>query len=141
MKLYPREYQGLFADEMAAVFEDARRDWLALGWCAYILFLAAEAAGILNGAAKARGARFWRKRPLVAILPFLVGGIVSMALLRSFLHYVGDFGRFLRNASYSQDEITDLLALTAISVLLIAGFAFAFVVNLRWIAQRRQSKA
>jgi hypothetical protein len=140
MKLYPPEYQGLFADEMASVFEDARRDWRARGWCAYVLFLAAELAGILHGAAVARSARFWNARPIAVILPFLAGGIVSMALLRTFLYYVGDIGRFLRRASYRHDEMTLLLTLTAVSVLMIAGFSVAFVVNLKLVTGRRHSK-
>lgn len=140
MKLYPPGYRDLFADEMAAVFEDSRREWRTRGQVAYLLFLVAELAGLLHGAAVARNPGRWPKRTFLAILPFLAGAIVSLLVLRLLLN----FARWLPAANshfYPQDEIAKLLALAAVSIVLIAGFSVAFVLNLRSLARRRQSKA
>jgi hypothetical protein len=136
LRLYPRGYRELFADEMMAVFEDARLDSKSRGWLPYCTFLLAETAGILRGAALARSLGIWNNRVVSGALPFVAGGIVSVPFMRPLLY---DWRRVrpIATLGYSHDEVVMLMALAAVSVLLIAAFSIAFVINMRSLAERR----
>jgi hypothetical protein len=136
LKLYPRGYRALFAGEMTAVFEQTRRERRQSGWLAYTLFLLAEFAGVVRGAALTRSMGAWQNAPLRSALPYLAGAVVSLAFLRPLLY----FGRMLpltKSRFSTQDQKLELMALAVISIVLIAGFALAFVLNLRTVARLR----
>src|SRR4051812_30739044 len=85
MKLYPPGYRALFADEMAAVFEEACRDHRTQGHAAYLLYLIGEFAGLVKGAVLARSLGVWQNRAVRLTIPFLAGTLVSIAFLPPFL--------------------------------------------------------
>ncbi len=51
--LYPRGHRDRFAEEMAAVFEEARNERHYQGWVWYVRFALCEMAGLIGGAAEA----------------------------------------------------------------------------------------
>jgi len=135
MKLYPPGYRALFADEMAAVFEEACRDHRAQGQLAYILYLLTEFAGLIKGAVLARSLGVWQNRAVRLTIPFVAGTLISVAFLPPLLAA----RRFLTVANShlnSQDDTLKLLVLATASIIVIAGCSVAFVLNLRSIARR-----
>ena len=136
LKLYPAGYRALFADEMISVFEETRRERYRLGWPSYLRFLLTEFAGVVQGAMLARSMGVLQNARLRSALPFLAGAMVSVAFLRPLLF----FARMLPPAGSrfsTRDEKFELMALAVIATVLIAGFAIAFVLNVRTIARRR----
>lgn len=139
MKLYPPDYRELFAGEMAAVFEDSRREERARGGAAYLLFLVAEILGLIRGAVMQRGFHWWRDRPFPRSLSLLAGATLSLTILRPFFEFAG---RTLHSPTlrfYTREDELALLAITTIAVVVIAGCSFAFVLNLRSIMRKRIS--
>lgn len=143
MALYPPEYRGLFADEMTAVFEQASRDRRNRGWSAYTLFLLIEMSGLVQGAAL-EWSRRSRQSTRPRVLTFAAGGMISLLFMGPLLHnrvFLPGAERLRWMDAFNDDETVELLVLAATSVVLIAAFSIAFVINLRSVAHRRQSKA
>lgn len=143
MTLYPPEYRLLFADEMVAVFEEASRERKSRGWTCYLAFLAGEVCGLVRGAAVEWSGR-WYRRPSHRAFAFSAGAMISLLYLGPLLRIRhlfpgGEQLGFVRRVADS--ETLELLVLAATSVVLIAAFSIAFVINLRSVAHRRQSKA
>lgn len=141
-RLYPPGFRESFAEEMTMVFEDARRERRDRGWISYLLFLVTELAGLLYGAVLA-----WRRglsgKPLVStVLPFLLGAFLSATLMRP-IFYAATLRPRVISQGHPQNDVIVLLVLAAISVVLIAAFSVAFVVNLRILMRRdrRHSRA
>ena len=140
LRLYPPAWREMFADEMAAVFDRAMRDQRSRGWAAYSVFLMAELSGLLRGAAMAWGIGLWERREIPAILPFFAGAIVSAAILRPFASIRISLPP-VEPHSYTREEISALMAIVAISIVLLAGISVSVVINMRILARQRQSKA
>lgn len=140
LRLYPPAWREVFADEMAAVFDSARRERRSRGRAAYSVFLMAELSGLLRGAATAWRIGLRQRRAIPAIFPFLAGAIVSAAILRPFVSIRHSLPP-VEPHSYTREEISALMAIVAISIVLLAGVSVAFVVNMGAIARRRQSKS
>lgn len=51
LRLYPRDLQALFSDEMSAVFQTAAEERRGEGWAAFARFVAGELCGLAGGAA------------------------------------------------------------------------------------------
>jgi len=136
LRLYPPEYRGQFAAEMAAVFQETCRDRREEGWLSYVLFLLTEVAGLLYGAAEARlqESHGRRTRPPVSLL--LTGGAVSLILVR-FSLLSARIAPVAHRLLYSDDEQLQLVVIATVSVVLIAAFSVAFVINLMMLARRR----
>ena len=135
MKLYPPGYRALFADEMASVFEDARRDRRSQGRLPHPFFVVTEFAGLVRGAVLARSLGILRNPPLRIIIPLLGGVVTALTFAQSYLHS-RRFQTVARPHLYSQDEILKILLLAAVSIVFIAACSAAFVLNLRSIARR-----
>jgi hypothetical protein len=140
LRLYPPAWREMFADEMAAVFDNAMRDRRSRGWASYPIFLMAELFGLLQGAATAWGIDLWQRRAILAIFPFLAGAFVSAAILRPFVSIRISLPP-VESHSYTREEISALMAIVAISIVLLAGISVSVVINMRVLAWRRQSSA
>jgi hypothetical protein len=139
LKLYPAGYRALFADEMAEVFEETRLDRRGLGWRSYLLFLITEFAGLVHGAVMARSMGVWQSGGARAAVPFVAGAAFSLPFLRP-IFYFARYRPMMPSRLSTQDEKLELMVLAVVSVVLIAAFSAAFVLNLRSVAQRRSAE-
>jgi hypothetical protein len=139
LHLYPSAYRDVFAEEMAAVFEESMSDQRSLGLAAYWIFLITELSGLLQGAATAWGIDLWQRRAIPTIFPFLTGAIISATILRRFVSIRHSLP-VVETHLYTKQEISALMAIVAISMVLLAAFSVVFVINMRTLA-RRQSGA
>jgi hypothetical protein len=58
LKLYPTEYQAVFAPEMTEVFEQASAEFKQRGLLGRIVFVTCECTGLLKGAAREHAAKW-----------------------------------------------------------------------------------
>ena len=139
LHLYPPAWRDAFAEEMAAVFEESSRDRRSRGWAAYCIFFITELSGLLQGAATAWGIGLRHSRAIPTIFPFLMGAIISATILRPFVSIRSMPA--VEPHLYTLQEISALMAIVAVSMVLLAGTSVAFVINMRTLARRRQSTA
>jgi hypothetical protein len=138
LHLYPPAWRDAFAAEVAAVFEESMNDRRSRGRVSYWIFLITELCGFLRGAATAWGTSLWHRRAIPTIFPFLIGAIVSATILQPFVSIRHSFPAAEPHL-YTMEEISALMAIVAISVVLLAGISVAFVINMRTVVRRRQS--
>jgi hypothetical protein len=140
LHLYPAAWRDAFAAEMAAVFEESSSDRRSHGLAAYCIFLITEVSGLLRGAAAAWGIGLRHRRAIPMIFPFLMGAIISASFFRPFV-LVRHSSPAAETHLYTLEEISALIAIVAVSMVLLAGSSVAFVINLQTLARRRQSTA
>jgi hypothetical protein len=138
LHLYPPAYRDVFAEEMAAVFEESLSERRSRGLAKYWIFLITELSGLLQGAATAWAIGLWPRQAIPTVFPFLAGAIISAFILRPFVSIRHSFP-VAEPHLYTKQEISALMAIVAISMVLVAGFSVAFVINMRMLARRRQA--
>jgi hypothetical protein len=86
LRLYPRDYQGEFAEEMATVFTQAEMARRGEGWFAYTRFLLDELIGALCGAVKEHVRQHVNEESQGLRVASVAGGIGLAALLHITLY-------------------------------------------------------
>jgi hypothetical protein len=86
LRVYPSDYQGEFAEEMAAVFRQAEMARRGEGRFAYTRFLLNELIGVLPGAVKEHVKQHLRQQSKGLRVTPAVGGIALAALLHIALY-------------------------------------------------------
>jgi hypothetical protein len=143
LHLYPGTWREVFGREMTAVFDEAQADSRARGFRDYLLFLLAEAGGLLRGAFFTWGEEYMlraRRKFLFTYWASILAGAAVTAFFQA-----GFYSQMARMHNYhpAYPHVAEPAANFYLPMLIAGGtlvligvFSIAFVWNMRIIGNR-----